>query len=198
MDDAQITRRDFLADYGRLATGGWVALQLPWLGALASCAREDARKGAAPNALTLAEARAMRAFAAQIIPSDDGAPGAEEAGAVHFVDRAFDMPFFSESVPVVRAGLADLDVRARAVDAHSDFASLPHAQQLAVLRAVEHTPFFRAARTLVVIGTFAEPSYGGNKDGVGWTMIGIDHRPSYATPFGWYDARSGDAAKNVA
>ena len=197
MDDAQITRRDFLADYGRLAAGGWLALQLPWLGALASCAREDARKGATPSTLTPAEARAMRAFAAQIIPSDDGAPGAEEAGAVHFVDRAFDMPFFAESVPVVRAGLADLDARARVVKSRSDFASLAHAQQLTILKDVEHTPFFRAARTLVVIGTFAEPSYGGNTDGVGWTMIGIDHRPSYSAPFGWYDAQSGDA-KNVA
>ena len=198
MDDAQITRRDFLADYGRLMAGGWLALELPWLGALASCAREDARKGAGPRSLTPAEARAMRAFAAQIIPSDDGAPGAEEAGAVHFVDRAFDMPFFAESVSAIRAGLADLDVRARAVNASSDFASLPHAQQVAILQDVEHTPFFKAARTLVVIGTFAEPSYGGNKDGVGWTMIGIEHRSSHTAPFGWYDAQSGDATKNVA
>ncbi len=40
------------------------------------------------------------------------------------------------------------------------------------------TPFFTAARALVVIGTFADPSYGGNKGGAGWMMIGIDHRPT--------------------
>jgi len=49
----------------------------------------------------------MRAFAAQIIPSDKSLPGADEAGAVHFVDRAFGKPFFADIVPVVRAGLAD-------------------------------------------------------------------------------------------
>ena len=133
----------------------------------------------------------MSAFAAQIIPSDTDAPGAEDVTAVHFVDRAFGTPFFADSVPVVRAGLADLDARARVIDARADFASLSHAQQMAILEDIERTTFFRTARMLVVIGTFAEPSHGGNSGGAAWTMIGIDHRPSYAAPFGWYDAQSG-------
>ena len=35
---------------------------------------------------------------------------------------------------------------------------------------------------------------GGNKGGAGWMMIGIDHRPSYSAPFGWYDASLGQDA----
>jgi len=140
----------------------------------------------------------MRAFAAQIIPSDDGSPGAEEAGAVHFVDRALGMPAFANSVAVIRTGLADLDVRASHIDASKVFAALSGKQQIAIMRAIEHEPFFTAARALVVIGTFADPSYGGNKGGAGWMMIGIDHRPSYSAPFGWYDASLGqDAARAV-
>ena len=140
----------------------------------------------------------MRAFAAQIIPSDDGTPGAEEAGAVHFVDRALGMPLFAASVPVIRAGLADLDARTRATGGKDGFASLSPAQQIAIMRQIEQTPFFTAARNLVVIGTFADPSYGGNVGGAGWTMIGMEHRPTYTTPFGWYDAQSGADPKRAA
>lgn len=198
MDDAQITRRGFLADSGRTVTAGWLALQLPLLGALVSCAREDARNGASFSGLTPAEARAMTALAAQIIPSDTDAPGAEDVNAVHFVDRAFGTEFFADSVPVIRAGLADLDARARMVNARGEFASLLHAQQTAILKDIERTTFFRTARTLVVIGTFAEPSHGGNNGGAGWTMIGIDHRPSYSAPFGWYDAQGASSPKGAA
>ena len=184
-----LTRRDFLADSTRTATAGWLALQLPWIAGLASCARDDALKGAGLTALTPAEARAMRAFAARIIPSDDGTPGAEEAGAVYFVDRAFGVPFFAESVPLIRAGLADLDARARAAE-HKDFASLAVAQQAAIMRQIEREPFFAAARLLVVIGTLADPSHGGNRNRVGWAMVKMEHRPSYVAPYGWYDAQS--------
>jgi gluconate 2-dehydrogenase gamma chain len=130
----------------------------------------------------------MRAFAAQILPSDDEVPGAEEAGAVHFVDRALGLPLFSDKAALIRSGLADLDARARAFDASGGFASLSAAQQIAIMQRIESEPFFAAARALVVIGTLADPSYGGNRGGAGWTMIGMQHEPSYSAPFGWYDA----------
>ncbi|MEP6494474.1 MAG: gluconate 2-dehydrogenase subunit 3 family protein [bacterium] len=184
MNDQQINRRDFLADLARAATAGNLVLQLPWLAALAGCARDRA-----PFVkFTPAEASTMRAFAAQIIPSDDGTPGAEEVGAVYFIDRALTLPYFASHVSVIRVGLADLDGRALAFGARGGFASLPSAQQIAVMRQVEHDPFFATARSLVIIGTFADPSHGGNRDRAAWTMIGMEHRPSYTAPFGWYDA----------
>jgi hypothetical protein len=36
------------------------------------------------------------------------------------------------------------------------------------MKEVERTSFFVTARTLVVIGTFADPVYGGNANGAGW------------------------------
>jgi len=190
MTPAQSTRRDFLGDSSRAATASWLALHFPWLTALAGCAREDARGGAAGVTLTAAEVRAMRAFAAQIIPSDDGTPGAEEAGAVHFIEGALGRPLFADSVAIIRSGLADLDARARAVDGGArDFASLSGTQQVAIMREIERGRFFAVARTLVVTGTFADPSYGGNKGGIGWTIVGLEHRPIYVPPFGWYDAQ---------
>jgi len=34
---------------------------------------------------------------------------------------------------------------------------------------------------------FALPSYGGNRDGIGWTLLGFDDTHAYAPPFGYYD-----------
>jgi hypothetical protein len=167
MARAQTTRRDFLLDIARAAAAAAV---------LGGCAHESERFAR----LSAAEARTMRAFAAQILPSDGGTPGAEEAGAVYFVDRAFGDPFFADTVPLVRAGLAELDARG--------FASLSDRDQRAIMHAVEREPFFAAARTLVLIGTFGDPSHGGNRGGVGARIVRMEQRMSYAAPYGWYDA----------
>ena len=193
----RLTRRGFVGESGRAATAGWIALEIPWLAALASCRSDDENTARGFAALTPAEARAMRAFAAQIIPSDKSLPGADEAGAVHFIDRAFGKPFFADVVPVVRAGLADLDARARTLR-ERDFASLSAGRQVAIMRQVEGTPFFAAARMLVVVGTFADSAYGGNRNGAGWTIVGLEHEPTYASPFGWYDAQDEASAKHDA
>lgn len=193
------SRRAFLSDSGRSLSAGWLALHAPWLAALASCAQEDARSNAEFQNLTAAEARTMRAFAAQIVPAEDGLPGADDAGAVYFVDRAMVAPALAESAPIVRAGLADLDARARTLDAagaREGFAALDDARQIAVMRQVEQTPFFGTARMLVLAGTFADPSYGGNRGGAGWRIAGVEHAGSFRAPFGWYDAQhiaGGDA-----
>ena len=132
----------------------------------------------------------MRAFAAQILPSEVGSPGADEARVVNFVDRAFGDPFFADVVPVIQAGLADLDSNARAAGAREGFASLADADQVGLMRQIAGGPFFAAARTLVLIGTFADASYGGNYGGAGLTIVGVEHRPTYEAPFGWYDAQA--------
>ena len=184
----RVTRRGFLAESSQTLTAGWLSFQLPWIAVLAGCARDDANRGAPLLHLAPAEGRAMQAFAAQIIPSDDGAPGATELGVVYFIDRALGTPYFSPNLPLLRAGLEDLDAHARAAGERRGFAALDARRQIAIMRTIEHTPFFAAARTLVVIGAFADPSHGGNKGMAGWTMLGIEHRPSYSAPFGWYDA----------
>ncbi|HZS61590.1 MAG TPA: gluconate 2-dehydrogenase subunit 3 family protein [Gemmatimonadaceae bacterium] len=177
MTGTPTTRRTFLLDLARATTAvGAAVLPFPLIASVT-----DGFHGSSQFAhLSAAEARTMRAFAAQLIPSDVGASGAEEAGAVFFVDQAFGNPFFAEMVPVIRAGLAALDARG--------FASLSGADQRAILHAVEHEPFFAAARTLVIIGTFGDPSHGGNRGGVGARIVRMDPRPHYMAPYGWYDA----------
>lgn len=186
MNSARTTRRGFLTELTQTAAAGALAFQLPLLSALAGCARDTERFAN----LTPAEASAMRAFAAQILPSEAGSPGAEEAGVVHFVDRAFADPFFAGMMPDIRAGLAELDVHASAAGARHGFSSLSDGDQVAIIRRIADKPFFTSGRTLVLIGAFADSSYGGNRGGAGLTMVGMEHRPSYAAPFGWYDAQA--------
>jgi hypothetical protein len=94
------------------------------------------------------------------------------------------MTLFKESAPVVRAGLADLDARS---GARGGFSVLTTSEQISIMQRVEKTPFFAAARSLVVMGALSDPTYGGNAAHGGWMLIGMEHHPSYAAPFGWYD-----------
>src|SRR5690349_2710552 len=93
-----VSRRGFLAHSSQSLSAGWLSFQLPWIAVLAGCAREDASRSAPFLHFTPAEGRAMQAFAAQIIPSDDGTPGAEELGAAYFIDRALGTPYFSPNL----------------------------------------------------------------------------------------------------
>jgi Gluconate 2-dehydrogenase subunit 3 len=183
--DEAVPRRTFLIDAARLAAAGFITVELQLL---LGCARDNGKQDGAFANLSAAEARTMRSLASQIIPAEGDLPGAEKAGVVYFVDRAFGMPFFADSATIIRGGLADLDSRAHAAGGHRDFASAPDAEQLAILSAIETTPFFAAARTMVVIGMFADPSYGGNRGAVGWSLLGLEHHPMFSAPFGWYDA----------
>jgi gluconate 2-dehydrogenase gamma chain len=185
---APLPRRAFLADSGRAVGAGLLALQLPWIAQLAACARADASRRAPFVTFDEDQARTFRALATQIIPSGDGLPGAEEAGAVYFADRALG-EFVTELRTPITNGLADLDRRARRRGGGRDgFASLAPARQAELLREVEKKDYFDMARMLVVAGTFADPSYGGNRDGAGWRILDVQHRPTYQPPFGWYDA----------
>jgi gluconate 2-dehydrogenase gamma chain len=192
------TRREFLLTSAAVAKGGWLALHLPALASLAACSREAAESGAPLETFTAAEARTMAAFARRIVPSDDELPGAEEAGAVHFADRAL-ADHFPEWLAPVREGLARLDARSREAGRGArEFAELEPGAQDDLLRQEEETGFFTLARMLVVMGTFSHPDQGGNREGAGWRILRMEHLPQYVPPFGDYDAeewraRAGEA-----
>jgi gluconate 2-dehydrogenase gamma chain len=166
--------------------GGWLWLHLPAIATLSACARDAARVNDPFTMFSVAEGQAMRAFAARIIPSETDSPGAEEAGAAWFADRALAGPF-AALADSVRAGLADVDERSRA-SYGAEFARLDAAQQDSIMGDMVETPFFADARTLVVMGTFSDPSHGGNRDHAGFTLLGMAHASAFVPPFGWYDA----------
>jgi gluconate 2-dehydrogenase gamma chain len=186
--DSSTTRRDFVAASAALAGGGWLALQLPLISMIARAAHASARERAPFKVFTAAEGRTMEAFAEQIIPADPASPGATDAGAVYFADHALES-FFAGWLPPVRAGLADLDRRARSRQREiTSFADLSPDDQRRIMRQVEGTPFFDLSRQLSVMGVIADPVYGGNQDGAREKVLRIEHRPAFRPPFGYYDA----------
>ena len=130
--------------------------------------------------LTAAEADTLEAIVARLIPTDENGPGATEARAAHYIDRALGGPLRS-SRDSYAAGLAAIDGYAQAKKG-APFAQLSAPDQDAVLTDMEKnvatgfTPnaaaFFNLVRTHTIQGTFCDPYYGGNANFVGWDLIG--------------------------
>ena len=130
--------------------------------------------------LNAAEADALEAIVARLIPTDENGPGATEARAAHYIDRALAGPLRALR-SAYASGLAAIDEYARA-SRGALFAQLPPAAQDAVLSAMENntatgflpsaSAFFNLLRTHTIEGTFSDPYYGGNANYVGWNLIG--------------------------
>ena len=130
--------------------------------------------------LTAAEARTLEAVVARLIPSDERGPGAAEAGAARYIDHALGGAL-SASYESYRLGLGALDRHAREARGAS-FTSLPAEQQDSVLADLEANripgfdpdaaTFFELVREHTLEGTFCDPAYRGNRDFVGWEMLG--------------------------
>ena len=177
-------RRDLLKGAGLAGA----ALTIPV--APASPADEQARPTTAPAAapkrepienLTTAEADMLEAICARIIPSDANGPGAREARAAHFIDRALGGAL-KESREAYRAGFAAFDRYCRS-SRGAAFVDLSTRDQDSVLMDVESgsatgftgssAAFFNMVRTHTLQGTFGDPYYGGNAAFVGWDLIGF-------------------------
>ncbi len=187
------SRRRFLAALGTGATALWFSDNFAALGDVARHA-DHATAQPTPRRLeffSASDARVVDAIASRILPNDDGKPGAHEAGALYFIDRVSARHLPAEMRTVLRDGLATLqtDVASRHANAR-DFASLTKEQQDALLRDRETTPFFELARTLTLAGVLSSPKYGGNRNYVGWKLVGHDPSPAYQPPFGYYDRPS--------
>ena len=185
------SRRSFLAGSAGGLGSAWIASN--WAGILA--AQEHARHAAASGGHAKLEffspeqATEVESVAAQIIPSDS-TPGAREAGAVYFIDRAL-TTFDKSRQPVYTQGLGSLQAKTRELFPNAtNFSGLSSDQQIQVLKAIEKTPFFGQIRTHTITGFLANPEYGGNQHEIGWKLIGFDGKFDYKPPFGYYDAES--------
>jgi len=153
--------------------------------------------------LTLAEAAAVEALADRIIPPDSDTPGGKEAGCAVYIDRQLAGPYGrragfylrppflpggaqqgpqAETGPAqqYRAGLAALDRLCRSQRRGMPFVALPDAEKDEILAQMESggdgaeaQAFFELILKDVREGFFADPIYGGNRNMVGWRMIGF-------------------------
>jgi len=183
---------------------------------------------------TFAEALAVEAFTARLIPGSPDDPGAREACVTHFIDRKLsefdsfatttyfqppfaapaegrpegfddgtiyvskaDLPrygFQSDLTPqrAYRLGLAELDRYSRAKHG-APFVDLAEETQDAILTLLEADAlesfakpgggdFFAMLQQDTNEGMFADPLYGGNRDFVGWKLIGYPGAQRAYTP----------------
>ena len=128
--------------------------------------------------------RCLEALLDTVIPPDDF-PGAVDAGVGDYLRRqlAGDL---AELLPSYRQWLGDLDAESRA-SRDKPFAELNVEERTSLLNGVERgevttewsvepAPFFRQVVEHCAEGYYSDPTNGGNRDGVGWRMIGYEVR----------------------
>jgi gluconate 2-dehydrogenase gamma chain len=133
--------------------------------------------------LTARETEILAAIVDRLIPSDELGPGAIEAGALRFIDRALSEAE-SEQAEAYRAGLAALDRYSR-YSRGAPFLELSARDQDSVLVDCEigsatgagvgfegsSAGFFNMVKSHTWQGTFGDPQYGGNVNFIGWDLI---------------------------
>lgn len=174
----RISRRALLGRVG--AAGAFVAIpELLTPGAEAAQSPRPAPREPIEN-LTPAEADTLDAIVARLIPSDAQSPGATEARAATYIDRAIGGAL-AWSRPAVKAGLASTEALALATK-QRPFTQLTAAEQDELLGTIERNaapgfeggsaPFFATLLNLTWQGTFGDPFYGGNRNFAGWDLLG--------------------------
>jgi gluconate 2-dehydrogenase gamma chain len=151
------------------------------------------------------EAAEVEAMASRIIPSDE-TPGAKEAGVVYFIDRAL-VTFAADSQKDYREGIVEVqEIVAKRFPGVTKFSAATPEQQDAVLEELSKTdagtngrrsnrprgnsqPFFETVRVHTIAGFLIDPESDrrGNKNGVGWKVIGRDPGHMFQPPFGDLD-----------
>ncbi len=142
------------------------------------------------------QARTITAAVERIFPADPLGPGAADAGVAVYIDRALSGHDGDLRV-TYRRGVEQLDEKARAIAACA-FADAPPDVQDGVLAAMERDepnlpptphghPFFDTLLAHTREGLFSDPSYGGNRDMIGWKLLGypgiqLHHPPEDFAP----------------
>lgn len=131
--------------------------------------------------LSRTEARAVTAFTSEFIPSEVDSPGAAEAGVTTYIDRAL-AGFMRDLQPVYRRGLAAIADLAseRFGVSFADATGEQKKQLMAELDELTRNEpddflgqFFRIVREHTIQGFFGDPAYGGNREAIGWKLVGF-------------------------
>lgn len=131
----------------------------------------------------------VKAAAARIFPTTS-TPGATEADVLNYVTRLL-AEAYPELTPLYRNGCRALNRHAKRLFGVG-FLRIPENDQDAVLTDFEAgrvadfshaSEFFEKLRSHTIEGVLGEPEYGGNRDMVGWRLVGFPgHQFGYADP----------------
>jgi gluconate 2-dehydrogenase gamma chain len=151
------------------------------------------------------QAAEVDAIAARIIPTTDS-PGAHEAGVVFFIDRAL-FTFAKEDQKIYAAGLPELQATTHEMfPSIQKFSAATPEQQDQILQSLDEQSaaaaggrrsrrgaaaqsFFETVRVQTIMGFLIDPDSDkrGNRDAVGWKVIGREPEHMFQPPFGYYD-----------
>jgi gluconate 2-dehydrogenase gamma chain len=149
----------------------------------------------APDAymfFTEREASTVSAMAERIIPADSTGPGATDADVIVYIDRAL-AGYGRNLQRLYRRGVIAINRLAGENSAGKTFFELPIAKQNELLTRLADwlfsttradigvrpegwtllAEFFGAVRLHTIEGMFCDPMYGGNRDCLGWKLIGF-------------------------
>ncbi|MDP3232513.1 MAG: gluconate 2-dehydrogenase subunit 3 family protein [Myxococcales bacterium] len=137
----------------------------------------------------------VAAAAERVLPKDDDA-GALDANVPEYIDRILQTRQLESMKNNFVPGIAALDRRTQRMF-KVGFAGATPEQQDEVLTIFKNSPetsgearWYEMLVVLTLEGFLGDPSYGGNRDGVGWKAIGftlVDHTP--ADPGKGYDGK---------
>lgn len=202
-----VNRRNFLSMGAAGISTAWLTANWP---SMVSAATHAHRTISSPDPAKFEffkpeEAAEIEAMASRIIPSDE-TPGAKEAGVIYFIDRAL-VTFAVDAQKDYREGIAEVQsLVAAKFPGVKKFSSATPDQQDAVLEALSSVkpkitssrrnrpnsssqPFFETLRYHTIAGFLIAPDSDrrGNRDGVGWKVIGRDNEHIFQAPFGALD-----------
>lgn len=175
--DWEISRRIFIQ---RLTfMGGGVLLFAP------ACKRDEPAASNRPRALVTShktftedEFSTVGAACERILPKDED-PGALDAEVPVYIDRMLATPELVKMKQDFLSGIAALDRRSRRMF-QKKFFELQAAQQDELLTLFKDSPprsgeahFYELLIILTLEGFLGDPSYGGNKNRVGWALVGF-------------------------
>lgn len=184
MSSTDLSRRLFLQQGAAVAGSQWAKLVLPALATLSQAAAQAQEAGAAFKTLSPDEAREIDAISARILPTTD-TPGARDAGVVYF----FDQTLATFNAPMLNPLRGMMQQFQGGVPGGESFSSLSETDQDAYLETQAETPLFGMLRFLTLCGFFGMQKYGGNKEGAGYSAVGMQPGVHvYTSPFGYYDA----------
>lgn len=200
-------RRTFLVRGAAGFSAAWLTAHLPAMAAAATHAHAAAASAtpAKFEFFTPEEAADVEAIASRIIPSDE-TPGAKEAGVVYFIDRAL-VTFASDAQKTYREGLPEFQSFAtEKVPGVKKFSTATIEQQDAILEELSKMSggsngrrrgrdgsnsqtFFETLRFHTIAGFLIDPDSDrrGNRDAVGWKVIGRDPGHIFQPPFSLID-----------
>ena len=205
--DSHLSRRGFLSQGLTGISAAWISAHWPAVLSAATHARQTV-KSASPakfEYFSPEQATEIDAISARIIPTTD-TPGAHEAGVVFFIDRAL-VTFAKDDQKIYAEGLPELQAKVRELfPSIAKFAAATPEQQDQILQSLDEQSaaatgsrrsrrgaaaqsFFETVRVHTIMGFLIAPDSDkrGNRDGVGWKVIGRDNEHMFQPPFGYYD-----------